>query len=84
LSEFANYFVSVNKKILELFNEYLGKHGKVVSDINNIDLKLIDKQNSNCNTNNKISILEQKLDLIIKYINLQQDMKYKGLEDFSL
>jgi hypothetical protein len=47
---------------------------------------LIDKQIPNCNTNtnNKISILEKKIDLIIKYINLQQDMKYKGLEDFFL
>lgn len=45
---------------------------------------LIDKRISNCNTNNKISILEQKIDLIIKYINLQRDMKYKGSEDFFL
>jgi hypothetical protein len=54
------------------------------SYIENAEGKLVDNRLSNCNTNNKISILEKKLDLIIKYINLELGTKYKGLEDFSL
>ena len=59
-----------------IFDEY--------SYIENNNGKIVDTRLANSNTNNKISILEQKIDFIIKYINLQQDMKYKGLEDFSL
>jgi hypothetical protein len=54
------------------------------SFIENIEYILVDTRVSNCKTNNNISILEQKIDLIIKIINLQQDMKYRGLVDFYL
>jgi len=53
------------------------------SYIENIDYRLIDKRLDNCNTNYQINMLEQKLDLIIKYINLELDMKYRELKDFS-
>lgn len=52
------------------------------SYIENINYELVDKRLDNCNTNYKISILEQKIDLIIKYINLEQDKKYTELINF--
>lgn len=52
------------------------------SYIENIEYELVDKRLDNCNTNYKISILEQKLDLIIKSINLELDMKYRESKDF--
>ena len=87
--------VEIDGNKLCAYASYIGAFGRLYKNWNciifdecsyleNNDGELVDKRLDTCNTDNKISILEQKLDLIIKYINLELGMKYKELKDFSL
>lgn len=106
LTAYAEFEAIMRKDLrYEQWNSFKGSHERwniilfdECSYIENINGELIDTRIPDCITNNKkyiydtkLTELNQKLDLILKYINLDksvsnlaQDKKHKELEDFSL